>query len=232
MKVGAGDGIPVANNVTSQPRATRPSVMLLATVSQAPYCRGGVRQATGDRIATRLPGIVMVWHYPDPHAGLKRSPCSTVIRRDTGPLWGTRDRASNPADTATCDLATASPRDGSYPRQPAPGKYTSAQACMYESSPPAAAHSYPLTNLAAIPIARQTSQNRTARSRQDPSAGLSVCSAGQGGAVGTDQLADGLKHLLIQGRQEGKRVPLCAGGDRLRITAHPFSHARIVPVWS
>ena len=48
---------PVANKVTSQPRATSPSVMLLATVSQAPYCRGGVRQATGDRTATLLLGI-------------------------------------------------------------------------------------------------------------------------------------------------------------------------------
>ena len=37
----------LANNVTSQPRATSPSVTLLATVSHAPYCRGGVRQATG-----------------------------------------------------------------------------------------------------------------------------------------------------------------------------------------
>src|SRR5580698_5214453 len=45
---------PVAKSVTSHPRATSPSVMLLATVSQAPYCRGGVRQATGDRIAILL----------------------------------------------------------------------------------------------------------------------------------------------------------------------------------
>src|SRR5271166_3668898 len=45
---------PVANSVTSQPRETRPSVMLLATVSHAPYCRGGVRQATGERTATLL----------------------------------------------------------------------------------------------------------------------------------------------------------------------------------
>src|SRR5437773_461845 len=50
-----------ANNVTSQPRATSPSVMLLATVSQAPYCRGGVRQATGDRTATLLPAFVMLF---------------------------------------------------------------------------------------------------------------------------------------------------------------------------
>src|SRR6266852_3373731 len=50
----------LANKVTSQPRATSPSVMLLATVSQAPYCRGGVRQATGDRTATLLLGIVML----------------------------------------------------------------------------------------------------------------------------------------------------------------------------
>src|ERR1700733_12737410 len=48
----------VANNVTSQPRETSPSVMLLATVSHAPYCRGGVRQATGARTATRLGCIV------------------------------------------------------------------------------------------------------------------------------------------------------------------------------
>src|SRR3984885_9329059 len=48
---------PVANKVTSQPRATSPSAMLPATVSQAPYCRGGVRQATGDRTATLFPGI-------------------------------------------------------------------------------------------------------------------------------------------------------------------------------
>src|SRR5713226_2695447 len=52
----------LANNVTSQPRATSPSVMLLATVSQAPYCRGGVRQATGDRTATLLLGIVMLFN--------------------------------------------------------------------------------------------------------------------------------------------------------------------------
>src|ERR1700734_516613 len=45
---------PGAKSVTSHPRATRPSVMLLATVSQAPYCRGGVRHATGDRIAIVL----------------------------------------------------------------------------------------------------------------------------------------------------------------------------------
>src|SRR3984893_394339 len=51
----------LANNVTSQPRATSPSVMLLATVSQAPYCRGGVRQAIDDRIATLLLGFVMLF---------------------------------------------------------------------------------------------------------------------------------------------------------------------------
>src|SRR5579864_1130077 len=57
----------VANSVTSQPRETRPSVMLPATVSHAPYCRGGVRQATGDRIATFLLGIVMpVRGFPVP----------------------------------------------------------------------------------------------------------------------------------------------------------------------
>jgi hypothetical protein len=38
-----------------------PSVTLLATVSQAPYCRGGVRQATGDRIATLLLGSLMLF---------------------------------------------------------------------------------------------------------------------------------------------------------------------------
>src|ERR1700721_2184832 len=42
----------LANKVTSQPLATSPSAMLLATVSQAPYWRGGVRQATGARMAT------------------------------------------------------------------------------------------------------------------------------------------------------------------------------------
>src|ERR1700680_692484 len=51
----------LANNVTSQPRATSPSVMLLATVSQAPYCRGGVRQAIGERIATFFLGLVMLF---------------------------------------------------------------------------------------------------------------------------------------------------------------------------
>src|ERR1700682_2907525 len=50
----------VANSVTSQPPATRPSVTLQATVSHAPYCRGGVRQATGDRMATLLLGMVML----------------------------------------------------------------------------------------------------------------------------------------------------------------------------
>src|SRR5579871_2159088 len=48
----------VANKVTSQPRETSPSAILPATVSQAPYCRGGVRQATGARIATLLAGII------------------------------------------------------------------------------------------------------------------------------------------------------------------------------
>src|SRR5574341_1228729 len=54
----------LANKVTSQPRATSPSAMLLATVSQAPYCRGGVRQATGDRTATLLLGIVIMFNDP------------------------------------------------------------------------------------------------------------------------------------------------------------------------
>ena len=44
----------VANRVTSHPRATRPSVILLATVSHAPYCRGGVLHATGDKTAMRF----------------------------------------------------------------------------------------------------------------------------------------------------------------------------------
>jgi len=35
--------------------------MLPATVSQAPYCRGGVRQAIGDRTATLLAGFVMLF---------------------------------------------------------------------------------------------------------------------------------------------------------------------------
>ena len=34
--------------------------MLLATVSHAPYCSGGVRQATGDRTATLLSEFVML----------------------------------------------------------------------------------------------------------------------------------------------------------------------------
>src|SRR5207253_9317150 len=51
---------PVANKVTFQPRETSPSVTLLATVSQAPYCRGGVRHAIGDRIATLLLGSLML----------------------------------------------------------------------------------------------------------------------------------------------------------------------------
>src|SRR6186713_1399724 len=46
---------PVANRVTSHPRATSPSAILPATVSHAPYWRGGVRHATGDRIATVFP---------------------------------------------------------------------------------------------------------------------------------------------------------------------------------
>src|SRR5688500_10752945 len=48
----------VAKSVTPQPRATSPSATLLATVSQAPYCRGGVRQATGERTATFLSCII------------------------------------------------------------------------------------------------------------------------------------------------------------------------------
>src|SRR5437868_3709647 len=52
----------VANSVTSHPRDTSPSAMLPATVSQAPYCRGGVRQATGDRIATLLPVRMYLVH--------------------------------------------------------------------------------------------------------------------------------------------------------------------------
>src|SRR6266849_2053389 len=42
--------------------------MLLATVSHAPYCRGGVLQATGDRTATLLLGIVMLVKGPLLHA--------------------------------------------------------------------------------------------------------------------------------------------------------------------
>src|ERR1035441_6706650 len=57
------DARELANNVTSQPRATSPSVMLLATVSQAPYCRGGVRQAIGDRTATLLSGDISEYAY-------------------------------------------------------------------------------------------------------------------------------------------------------------------------
>jgi hypothetical protein len=34
-------------------------VILLATVSHAPYCRGGVRHATGERIATLLSDVFM-----------------------------------------------------------------------------------------------------------------------------------------------------------------------------
>jgi len=44
----------VAKRVTSHPRSTKPSAILLATVSQAPYWRGGVRHATGDNMATLL----------------------------------------------------------------------------------------------------------------------------------------------------------------------------------
>src|ERR1022692_2542036 len=55
---------PVANSVTSQPCATRPSVMLPATVSHAPYCRGGVRHATGERMAIRLEDFVIRLNEP------------------------------------------------------------------------------------------------------------------------------------------------------------------------
>src|SRR5260370_41221518 len=80
----------LANNVTSQPRATSPSVMLLATVSQAPYCRGGVRQAIGDRIATLLLGFVMLFAAtslrsncslpPKSHSALVEMPALCVRR--------------------------------------------------------------------------------------------------------------------------------------------------------
>src|ERR1700761_9246057 len=55
---------PVAKRVTSHPLATRPSVMLLATVSQAPYGRGGVRHATGDSTAMLLPMFLRKYVWP------------------------------------------------------------------------------------------------------------------------------------------------------------------------
>src|SRR5579872_2793626 len=67
---------PVANRVTSHPRATSPSVMLPATVSQAPYCLGGVRHATGDRTAILLLGTVMVLLHSTQHL-IERYCCET-----------------------------------------------------------------------------------------------------------------------------------------------------------
>lgn len=64
MQASAGHGIPVANSVTSQPRATSPSAMLPATVSHAPYCRGGVLRATGERMATRLSAVLIQAAWP------------------------------------------------------------------------------------------------------------------------------------------------------------------------
>ena len=43
----------VANNVTSTPRLTSPSVKSDANCSQGPYSRGGTRQEIGARTATR-----------------------------------------------------------------------------------------------------------------------------------------------------------------------------------
>ena len=60
MKAGASQH-PAGERSHIPARATSPSVMLLATVSQAPYCRGGVRQATGERIATLFLGLVILF---------------------------------------------------------------------------------------------------------------------------------------------------------------------------
>src|SRR4029079_16295489 len=72
---------PLANKVTSQPRATSPSATLLATVSHAPYCRGGVRQAIGDRIATFLFAIIILFDNHSSCMAANTSSTGTVAKR-------------------------------------------------------------------------------------------------------------------------------------------------------
>ena len=52
-------------------------MILLATVSHAPYCLGGVRQATGESIATRLSGNVVIG---DVHSRPSTSASGTVAK--------------------------------------------------------------------------------------------------------------------------------------------------------
>src|SRR5579862_6155610 len=72
---------PVAKSVTSHPRATSPSAMLPATVSQAPYRRGGVRQATGERMAILLGSTIDLQVQRSLHARLSSTGIPARHRR-------------------------------------------------------------------------------------------------------------------------------------------------------
>ena len=70
--------------------------MLLATVSQAPYCRGGVRQAIGDRTATLLWGLSCCaktfpihgsQHFVERDGSETGGVIGQAIGNDQSPLW-------------------------------------------------------------------------------------------------------------------------------------------------
>src|SRR5664279_1311007 len=90
------------------------------------------------------------------------------------------------ADSGMCPSPANSPDVGSIPIQPAPGMYTSAQACRSVKSavgpdgPSSEAMSdvswtrYPDTKRAASPSSRSNDTSNQAEARQDPMAELSV----------------------------------------------------------
>ena len=104
------------------------------------------------------------------------------------PLMGAALNGSAAQASGMCPSLASRPEVGSRPTQPAPGKYTSAQACRSVKSadapdgPSSDSTSgfnwikYPETNRAATPRCRKTCTSSHDVSRHDPVASVSVSS--------------------------------------------------------
>ena len=172
-----------------------------------------MRHATGDRTATRLRSTLIrsatIWSrvsIRDPHVPLNTPVMEREIRMECG-----GDRYVPVGHQQTAGRIITSPARR--------GRYASAHACKSASGWPADAHSYPLTNLEAIPTTRQASQNSTARSRQLPSSSFNVWPEGHAGPSARVTCRKVLEDLLVQRREKRCEVPFGIRRDRPSQTA-------------
>ena len=150
-----------------------------------------------------------------------RISCANVTSHSsTPPDTGAAELASGVAASGMCPSPASRPDVGSSPTQPAPGRYTSVQACrsVKSVSGPAGPSSdftsgfswirYPETNRAASPRWRRISTSSQAVSRHEPLRERQRLFARLHARLHADQVADLVLQPLVEVDQEIHRPPL------------------------